>query len=175
MIKHIAALVSVAAVMLPSGANAATAVWNGDIGKSCTIKAVDPGRVVLSSADSIRETRLSSEGSGAPATLSVTTVGTTGSVGFVAGSASITRDGQELLVRSASITSRIRYDGTSNWVDVFQNTHDNLYGKQVRYNVGEGTSTLRVHTKSDAHLNQGKNKIIPGKYIVKTTFECKTN
>lgn len=179
MFNRISALVSALVLAAPMGAQAArptaTAVWNGDIGKSCSIRALQEGTLRVDTTGGVSNSRLTSTGM-RPAQLEVNVVGDGAKVGFTHASSSVTRDGVEMLVPTASYSHHVKFQNQTKWNQTFENTHhQNNYNIQERVTVQSGRTVLSADTKTNAHLNQAKNAIQPGEYVIKTTYECIAN
>jgi len=172
---RIAGLIGAATIALPItnafAATSDTAIWNGNINKSCSIQALNEGTVVLNSKPGDQSLLDSTEQGGVPVTVKINFIGGSGTVGFANRSASVTRNGNELLGLSADhYKSWISWGGRP-WVLTYQNTHNNVYNNQSRLAVSAGITTVDVDAKTNAHLTQA-GAIVSGKYIVKNTLEC---
>ena len=180
MFNRITVFASALALVAPMSVQAApnpssTAVWEGDINKSCSIEAIKEGTLTLDSGSSISQSLLTSVGA-SPAQLQVDVIGGTAQVGFTGGSSRVERDGTNLLVPGASFTHHVKFQNQTKWNQTFQNTHhQNNYNNQERVTVNQGRTVLSADTKTNAHLNQGKNVIQKGEYVIKTTYECIAN
>ena len=177
MFNRISALIGALVLAAPLGAQAAnptaTAVWNGDIGKSCSIAAISEGTLRYQPAQQVRDSLITSVGA-TPARLQINAVGGDVQVGFTEGSSRVEINGTNVLVQGKTAEHHVRFQGKP-WQVTFQNSHNNVYGKQERLTVSEGQTIVSVDTKTDAHLDQDKKKVATGKYVIKTTYECISN
>ena len=161
-----------------SASNNADAVWNGSVNRSCSINALQDGKVKLNGKTG-NQSRLDSTASGgAPAIISYTVVGADPNnparIGFARNGGSVTRNGTELLnggdFRELEINVANR-----GWVRVYQNTHNNTYNNQKDWDRAEiktqGSGQVSVEARTNAHLAQN-GSIVPGDYVVTTTMEC---
>lgn len=171
MYKHIAALVSAAALFMPSVATANTAVatWEGEVKKSCTLEPLNIGTVVFNGATGWNSRLDSSISGGNPVELQVQLVGGSGTLNYVRGSASVTRDGQEVLQNSVGPKSELKM-GTGPWQLTY--TAAKIGITYAPLALPQGLSTVDIHTRTSAHLNF-HGEPVTGTYVVKHTLECK--
>lgn len=142
-------------------------IWRGDLTRSCSIEATQEGTLALSPDNKWLESKDVEQ-----AHLDYVATGPSGtSFTIKATDSSVTLDGTEQLGDDAAERVEVNYNEGQGWDQVYQGNQNTFLDNQRGQSI-DGSGTLEVDVKTNAHYDRSNQSVRWGNYVVRTTVAC---